>query len=93
MLYPVRDLSPEQRQAAEILLGHPVSEDQAVSIKSLGPPAIVPSKLTPDERMEELRALTERFARTPHAEVSAEEEEVAVNEALRSTRPNYRPVR
>ena len=37
MVYQVKDLSPEQKQAAEILLGHPVSDDELVSIKSLGP--------------------------------------------------------
>jgi len=32
MLHQVKDLSPEQKHAAEILLGHAVSEDEAVSI-------------------------------------------------------------
>lgn len=31
MLYRVKDLSPEQRHAAEILLGHSVSDDETVS--------------------------------------------------------------
>ena len=35
MLYHVKDLSPEQKDAAEILSGHPVSEDEAVSIRVL----------------------------------------------------------
>lgn len=64
MPYQVKDLSPEQKRAAEILLGHSVSEDQAVSIKNLGPTTLISSKLSPEERVE----------------------------ALRSTRPNYRPV-
>ena len=42
MLYRVKDLLPEQRHAAEILLGHPVSENEAVSIKSLDPATIGP---------------------------------------------------
>jgi hypothetical protein len=92
MLYPVKNLSPEQRQAAEMLLGHAVSEDEAVSIKSLRPSMIVPSRLSPEERIEALRALNERFAKTASADVSEDEEEVAVNEALRSSRPNYRPI-
>ena len=92
MLYQVKDLSPEQRRAAEILLGHPVSEDEAVSIKSLGPSTIIASKLSPEERIEALRALNERFAKAPRPDVSEAEEEAAVNEALRSTRPNYRPI-
>jgi hypothetical protein len=92
MLHRVRDLSPEQRHAAEILLGHPVSEDEAVSIKSLGPSTIIPSKLSPEERIGALRALNERFANATAPAIGAEEEEAIVNEALRSTRPNYRPI-
>jgi hypothetical protein len=38
-----------------------------------------------------LNALDERFAKNNRPPVSEEEEEAAVNEALRSTRPNYRP--
>ena len=92
MLYQVKDLSPEQRHAAEVLLGHPVSEDEAVSIKSLGQSNIVPSRLSAQERIEALRALNDRFASKRCPEVSEAEEEESVNEALRSTRPNYRPV-
>ena len=92
MLYQVKDLSPEQKRAAEILLGHPVSEYEAVSIKSLGPSTIIASKLSPDERIEALRVLNERFAKTPRSDLTEAEEEAAVDEALRSTRPNYRPI-
>jgi len=84
--------APEQKCTAEILLRHAVSEDEAVSIKSLDPPAIIPSKLSPEERVEALRALEKRFAYANRPEVGEEEEEAAVNEALRSTRPNYRPL-
>jgi hypothetical protein len=91
MLYQAKDLSPEQKRAAEILLGHAVSEDEAVSIKSLGPTTIIPSKLSPEERVEALRALEKRIANAHRPEVGEEEEEAVVNEALRSTRPNYRP--
>ena len=92
MLYQVRDLSPEQRRAAEMLLGQPVSEDDAVSIKRLGPTTIIPSKLSPEDRVAALRLLEQRFGSANRPEVSEKEEEAAINEALRSTRPNYRPV-
>jgi len=92
MLYQVKDLSPEQKRAAEILLGHRVSEDEAVSIKSLGSSTIISSKLSPDQRIEALRALNDRFAKAPHPAVREDEEEAVVSEALRSSRPNYRPV-
>jgi hypothetical protein len=91
MLYQVKDLSPEQKRAAEILLGRPVSENEAVSIKSLGPTTIIPSKLSAEDRIEALRAMDERFTKANRPAVGEEEEEAIVNEALRSTRPNYRP--
>jgi hypothetical protein len=92
MLYQVKDLSPEQKRAVEMLLGQPVSEDEAVSIKNLGPSTIIPPELSSEERIEALRALNERFAETPLPDVSEDEEEAAVNEAMRSSRPNYRPI-
>ena len=91
MLYRVKDLSPEQRHAAEILLGHPVSENEAVSIKSLDPATIIPSRLSPEERLAALRALDERFALRPVPEMSIEEEDALVREAFHSTRPDQRP--
>jgi hypothetical protein len=92
MLYRVKDLSPEQKHAAEILLGHSVSEDEAVSIKSLDPATIIPSKLSPAERIAAMRALDQRFAATSIPEVSPEEEDVLVREAFHSTRRDHRPV-
>jgi hypothetical protein len=92
MFHHVKDLSPEQRHAAEILLGHAVSEDEAVSIKSLGLSTLIPSRLSPEARIEAFKALNERLANPGVCEVDAEEEESAINEAMRSTRPNYRPV-
>jgi len=91
MLYRVKDLSPEQRHAAEILLGHPVSGNEAVSIKSLDPATIIPSRLSPEERIAALRALDERFASRPVPEVSVEEEDALVREAFHSTLPDHRP--
>jgi hypothetical protein len=92
MVYQVKDLSPEQRRAAEVLLGHSVSEDEAVSIKSLGQSTIIPSTFSPEERIEALLALNERFAKAPRPDVSEEEEEAAAHEALSSTRPTYKPI-
>jgi len=91
MLYRVKGLSPEQRHAAEILLGHPVSENEAVSIKSLDPTTIIPSRLSPEERIAALRVLDERFASRPVPEVSVEEEDALVREAFHSTHPDHRP--
>lgn len=78
MLYRVKDLSPEQRHA--------------VSNNSLDPSTIIPSRLSPEERIAALRALDERFAARPVPEVSPEEEEALVREAFHATRSDRRPV-
>jgi hypothetical protein len=93
MMHHVKDLSPEQRVTVESLLGRSVSEDEAVSIKALNPSAIVPSRLTEEERKAALEKLDLYFARVDaqRQPVSQEGEEAIVNEALRSTRPGYRP--
>ena len=93
-MHRVKDLSPEQKLAIESLLGRAVSEDDAVSIRTLAAAAITPSQLTDAQRAAALERLNRYFAcvdaqRQP---VSHEEEEATLNEALRSTRPSYRPV-
>ena len=92
MMYRVKDLSPEQKHAAEILLGHPVSDNEALSIESLDPTAIIPPRLSPEERVAALRALEARFAARTVPEVSVEEEDELVRQAFRSIRTDNRPV-
>jgi len=93
MLHDVKDLSPEQRRAVENLLGRPVADDESVSIKGIRPSAIIPSRLSSEERKEALAKLQRYFAKVDaqRKPVSDTEEEEIINEALRSTRPNYRP--
>ena len=92
MVFRVKDLEPEQRHAAEILLGHPIPDDGAVSIKSLDSPAPLPAPLaSPQERIAALRALELRFAVMPTPEVSLAEEDELVREAFRQTRHGRRP--
>ena len=93
MLYHVKDLSTEQKQTVEILLGHAVAENETLSIKSLDPATIVPSKLSPAARIAAMKALDERFAARPIREVSSEEEDDLVREAFRSTHSENRPAR
>jgi len=94
MLHHVKDLSPEERRAVESLLGRPVAEDEFVSIKGLRPSAIIPPQLSPDERREAIEKLRQYFAKVDaqRSPVSQAEEEEIINDALRSTRPDYRPV-
>ncbi len=94
MLHPVKNLSPEQKLAIEGLLGHAVTEDESVSIKSIRPSEIIPSQLSSEQRKEALEKLSRYFADldTRRKPVSDEEAEEIINEALRSTRPGYRPI-
>jgi hypothetical protein len=94
MLHHVKDLSPDQKRAIENLLGHKVSEDESVSIKSIRPASIIPPQLSPEDRQEALEKLRRYFAKVDaqRRPVSESEEEEIINEALRSTRPAYRPV-
>ena len=95
MLHHVKDLSPEQRRAVENLLGRSLEEDASVSIKSIRPSAIISSRLSPEEYKEAIEKLRQYFARVDaqRKPVSDAEEEAIINEALRSVRSNYRPIR
>jgi hypothetical protein len=62
VLHRVRDLSAENCHAVEALLGHPVSDDEAVSIKSFDPSTIFPPALSAEERIAALNSLNERLA-------------------------------
>jgi len=92
-MHRVKDLSREQRVAVESLLGRSVSEDEAVSVKALNPSAIVPSRLTGEERKAALENLNLYFVRedAQREPVSREHEEAIIHEALCSTPPGYRP--
>jgi len=94
MLHPVKDLSPEQRRTVESLLGHTVSEEESVSIKSIRASSILASSLTADERKQALERLDRYFAKVDAGRepVSEAEEEAIINEALRSARTGSRPV-
>jgi hypothetical protein len=94
MMYRVKDLSPEQKNAVEGLIGHSISEDESVSVKLLPPTATAPSRLTSEQRKAAVENLNRYFARVDARSQSLtdEEEEAIFSEAMRSTRPNYRPV-
>lgn len=94
LLHTVRNLSPEQKATIEALLGRAVSDDESVGIKSILPAEIVPSQLSVEQRREASEKLGEYLARldSRRKPVSNDEAEEILNEALRSTRPNYRPI-
>jgi len=91
MICQAKDLSPDQRQAIESLIGQKLSEQDNVSIQRLSQPA----QLSDPQRQNLVKSLESYFAKVDaqRQSVSPEEADAAIDEALRSTRPNYRPVR
>jgi hypothetical protein len=87
MIRNAKDLSPDQKAAIESLLGRRLV-DEAVSIRTIDPPA-----LSNEQKHRLAEQLKNYFAdvdarRKPG---SAEEAEDTINEAMRSVRPGFRP--
>jgi hypothetical protein len=89
MTHKASELSSEQRVILESLLGRAISDRETVSVRAFEPPP-----LSDEQRKEVLDGLDAYFARVDgkRRPVSDEEAEAILNEALRSTRPHYRPV-
>lgn len=90
MIHKAKDLSPEQKQLIESLVGRRVMENEAISVRAIEPPSLS------DERKRELVEQLKRY----FAEVDArrkpgspEEAEEIIDEAMKSVRPGYRPHR
>ena len=94
MVHRIKDLSPEDVRTVENLLGCSMAEDDFVSIRAIRPSAIVSPRLPMEEREKAIRRLQGCFAKidAQRKTISDAEEEAIIDEALRSTRPNYRPV-
>jgi hypothetical protein len=88
MILNARDLSPDQKAVIESLLGRRVLETEAISIRAIEAPV-----LSDQRRLEVLRGLEAYFAQVDaqRQSVSPEEAEEILTEAIRSTRPGYRP--
>jgi hypothetical protein len=88
MIRNAKDLSPDQRTAIESLLGRRVTEDEEISVRAVQPPA-----LSDQRRKELVEELTKYFAEVDARRKpgSPEEAEEVLTEAIRSTRPGYRP--
>jgi len=90
MIHKAKDLSAAQRLAIESLLGRAVAEQEEISVRAL--PETFP--VSWDRRQAIVEELREHFAvvdaqRQP---VSPQEANEIIDEALRSTRPNFRAV-
>ena len=90
MIRNAKDLSPDQKALLEGLLGRRILEEEAVSVRAFAPPTLS------DQRRREIADELRRYFAEVDAnrkDVSDEEAEEIINEALRSTRPGYSPIR
>ena len=88
MIHRARDLSPDQKLLIERLLGRRVLEDEAISVHAFEPPAV------PDERRGEIAEELRKYCAEVDANrspASPDEADEVITEAIRSTRPGYRP--
>lgn len=90
MLHKASELSYEQRMALESLPGRAISDRETVSVRAFESPP-----LSDELRQEVLDGLDAYFARidAKRPALSDQEAEAILNDALRSTRPHYRPLR
>ena len=90
-IHKVRDLSEPVKAAVESLLGRTLQADEEVSVRAF-PPHPAPAA---EERAAVLRRLEERIDRTAEnvKDVSDEELEEVLDEAMKHVRPSYRPCR
>jgi hypothetical protein len=88
MIHEVKNLSPDQKLAVESLLGRPVSEQETVSVQAFQPPAV-----SVQRRQEIAEALRRYFAEVDakRRPVSADAAGGIIDEAMRDSRPGYRP--
>ncbi len=90
MIHNAKSLSPDQKAAIEALLGRRVLEDESISVRAIEVPA-----LSDQQRRETLEGLRKHFAEldTRRKHGSAQEANEVLTEAMRSTRPGFRPHR
>ena len=90
MIRHAKDLSVDQKAAIESLLGRRVLENEAISIRAIEPPA-----LSDRRRREQTAELRKYFSEVDARRKpgSPEEAEEILTEAIRSSRPGYRPHR
>jgi hypothetical protein len=88
MIRNAKDLSPDQKAAIESLLGRRVLEDEAISVRAIEAPV-----LSVQRRQELASELRKYFAEVDGRRQPGptEEAEDVLAEAIRSTRPGYRP--
>ena len=91
MIHHARDLTADQKRSIESLLGRPLSDNESVSIRALG----APPHVSAERRRAILASMEAHFAAidSRRQNVTPAEADDIINEALRSTRPDYRAAR
>jgi Asp-tRNA(Asn)/Glu-tRNA(Gln) amidotransferase A subunit family amidase len=87
MIQQARDLSPAERDAAELLLGRPLEERESISVQAFELAAVS------EQRRREVSAeLLRLFAEVDQnlTPATAGEAEAIFSEAMQSSRPGYR---
>jgi len=90
MIHKAKNLSPDQRILVESLLGRRVLDNEAISVRAFEPPVIS------DQRRQQITEDLKRYFAEVDAHrklVSPAEADDIFDEAMRSTRPSYRPHR
>ena len=89
VIYKASDLSPEERRAAEILLGHDLEEDEIVSIRA-SKGKLIKEAVTGQAREDAFQKLFERIDNTAMRAEGVPEEEInaAIDEAIDYVRHN-----
>ena len=90
MVHQASDLTPEQRAAAELLLGRPLASGEELSVQAFTMPQV-----DAERRREVSSRLGELFAEVDRnlAPDDGREAQEAFLEAMRSSRPGYRSKR
>jgi L-lactate utilization protein LutC len=88
MIRNAKDLSPDQKTAAGILLGRHILDHEAIRVR-----AFQPAALSEQRRRQIADELRTYFAEVDanRRQVSDDEAEEIINEALKTERPGYRP--
>lgn len=90
MVHQASSLSRAERAAVELLLGRPLTEHESISVQAFSPP-----QFSDEERQAAIAKLQALFAEANQnlADAANEDAEDAFEEAMRSSRLNFRQVR
>jgi len=85
MIHQAIELSPEQKAAAELLLGRPLHDSESISVQAFEPPPVSEQRR---REVAELRRLFDQVDLNLRF-TEVDEAEDVFTEAMRSSRPGY----